>query len=535
MLDLIHKLGLTVKYVRSYELDILRQSNEIFDVTIALPQLNRSDKENPFKFHPEEHLEYLSKIYDWLDTSHSHLDKYGSMLVYGIPQWLPYFAEHLHSRMIFKYWIAIKNPTSRMGTILPSFHEGVILFVNHKTTFTLNSVRYPHIFCSHCKDYLADWGGKKHLRHSYGPVISDVWDDREDFIDDEHGLAPHTLARFLELTCKPNFRVLLAAYDGEPYPGTILLDLTGEINNTSETIDTVSINERKVERASTQISMPSQQFPFEKDNIFIGDTIEIMSSWVHNENAQFDLIFADPPYNLEKDYGKLDDALEEQEYIQWCDRWLDLCSQLLKPEGSLYVLNLPKWTYFHATWLSERLFFQHWIAWDALSEPRGRVMPAHYGLLLYTKHPTKFTYNPLPQIPKSDQCLRPKCINSRPLTAPKEEISDVWYDVHRIKHKRDRDAHPCQLPIKLLERVIQISSNPGDLVLDPFLGTGTTAIVAKTLGRHFIGIDIDNKYRDIALARLEKTSFGENVKQVEAATPSFLALEKSKVAQLSLL
>lgn len=533
MLGLIHKLGLTVKYVRSHELDILRQSNEIFDVILVLPQLDRATKGKSFKFHPEEHFEYLSKIYEWLDVSYSHLDKYGSMLVYDIPQWLPYFAKHLHSRMIFKYWITIKNPTSKIGTIFPSFHEGVILFVNNKTNFTLNTVRYPHIFCSQCKDYLADWGGKKHLRHSYGSVISDVWDDREDFIDDEYGLAPHTLARFLELTCESNFRVLLAAYDGEPYPGTTLLDLNGEAS-TSEKIGTVSTNGRKVERVSVQISKPSQKFPFEKDNIFIGDTIEIMSSWVHHKNIRFDLIFADPPYNLEKNYGKLDDALEEQEYIQWCDRWLDLCSQLLKPDGSLYVLNLPKWTYFHATRLNERLFFQHWIAWDALSEPRGRVMPAHYGLLLYTKHPTNFTYNPLPKIPKSNQCFRPKCINSRPLTAPKEEISDVWYDVHRIKHKRDRDAHPCQLPIKLLERVIQISSNPGDLVLDPFLGTGTTAIVAKALGRHFIGTDIDNKYREIALAKLEKISFGENIRQMEATPSPFIAVEKPEISQLNL-
>ncbi|NJN94337.1 MAG: site-specific DNA-methyltransferase [Anaerolineales bacterium] len=531
MLSSVHNLDLTIKYVCSSELDKLQQSEEIFDVILVSSPFDRFDKEKPFKYDPEEHSDYLSELYSWLEQCHCHLNKDGSLLVYGLPRWLPYFAEYLHASMIFKYWIVIKNPASINGPIFPAFHEGVLLFVNNKSNFTLNKVRYPHIMCSQCEDYLADWGGKKHLRHPYGPVISDVWDDREDFIDEAHGLAPHTVERLLELTCKPGFKVLIAAYNGEPYAGTTPLDL--DENLSTETPST-SASLRKIERVVPEIKKPSHKFLFSKDEIFIGDTIEIMSDWVSDGNARFDLIFADPPYNLEKGYGKLDDDLEEQEYIQWCDQWLNLCTQLLKPTGSLYVLNLPKWTYFHATLLNQHLYFQQWIAWDALSEPRGRVMPAHYGLLLYTKHPTEFTYNSLPRIPKPDQCFRSKCINSRPPTAPKEEISDIWYDVHRIKHKRDRDAHPCQLPIKLLERVIQISSNPGDLVLDPFLGTGTTAIVAKALGRYFIGTDIDNKYRDIALARLEKISFGENVKQVEATVPSFLALEKTEIRQFTL-
>ena len=129
-------------------------------------------------------------------------------------------------------------------------------------------------------------------------------------------------------------------------------------------------------------------------------------------------------------------------------------------------------------------------------------MPAHYSLLLYTKHPTNFTYNQLPPIPQMDLCLRPKCISKRPEDAPKEPLSDIWFDIHRIKHKRDRDEHPCQLPIKLLERMILMSSNPGDLILDPFMGTGTTAIMAKKLDRHFVGIEIDEKYFKAAEKRL---------------------------------
>lgn len=83
-------------------------------------------------------------------------------------------------------------------------------------------------------------------------------------------------------------------------------------------------------------------------------------------------------------------------------------------------------------------------------------------------------------------------------------VSDVWTDIHRIRHKKRRDEHPCQLPMHLLERLLLMSSDEGDIILDPFIGTGTTAIAAKKLGRQFIGIDIDPKYVEIANIKLEQ-------------------------------
>jgi len=84
-------------------------------------------------------------------------------------------------------------------------------------------------------------------------------------------------------------------------------------------------------------------------------------------------------------------------------------------------------------------------------------------------------------------------------------ISDVWTDIHRIRHKKRRDEHPCQLPIPLLERLILMITDEGDIVLDPFVGTGTTAIAAKRLGRKYIAIDIDPKYVEITKKKLEST------------------------------
>ena len=82
-------------------------------------------------------------------------------------------------------------------------------------------------------------------------------------------------------------------------------------------------------------------------------------------------------------------------------------------------------------------------------------------------------------------------------------VSDVWTDIHRIKHNKYRDTHPCQLPIHLLERIILMTSDEGDIILDPFSGTGTTAIAAKRLGRQYIGFDIDKNYVVASLHKLE--------------------------------
>ena len=85
-------------------------------------------------------------------------------------------------------------------------------------------------------------------------------------------------------------------------------------------------------------------------------------------------------------------------------------------------------------------------------------------------------------------------------------VSDVWSDIHRIRHNKHRDPHPCQLPIHLLERLILMSTDEGDIILDPFMGTGTTAIAAARLGRKVIGIDLDPQYVEITQRKLAQES-----------------------------
>jgi site-specific DNA-methyltransferase (adenine-specific) len=107
-----------------------------------------------------------------------------------------------------------------------------------------------------------------------------------------------------------------------------------------------------------------------------------------------------------------------------------------------------------------------------------------------------------PDSPK--YCLRAACVKKRKLLGDddKVELADIWFDIHRIKHKRDRDAHPCQLPEKLMERIIRLTTNRGGLVFDPFCGAGTTAIAAVKLGRHFVTTECDPNYVRITNEKL---------------------------------
>jgi site-specific DNA-methyltransferase (adenine-specific) len=291
--------------------------------------------------------------------------------------------------------------------------------------------------------------------------------------------------------------------------------------------------------AITFASQKEQNFDrlaqIELDRVYAGDCLSFLHRVeVLHPNGLFDLAFADPPYNLDKNYGQWDDALADRHYLDWCHAWLAGMAAALKPGGSLFVLNLPKWAIQHAAFLQRHLDFRHWIVWDALSDPRGKLMPAHYALLWFTKPGGKpvCNYSSLGSkvregfvVPpdSSQYCLRAKCVQRRKALGDdvKVELSDIWSDIHRIKHKRDRDAHPCQLPEKLMERIIKLASRPGDVVFDPFCGAGTTAIAAMKLGRKFVTTELDADYvritnEKLAAMREHADMFGEFVVPREA-------------------
>lgn len=448
--------------------------------------------------------------------------KYGGMIfVYCIPKYLILYGNVLNEikdsklKFLFKYWIALDiNDLPRKDTLKPS-HMGLLMYLktrNTKTTspFHLNtkSVRIPYSNCKFCGRNVKDWGGKKHLINPLGACLSDVWKDLPRTPLENHIIPEIVKNRIIEFTKYQNDKEFnfLHITEEENFIKQIL-DSEEKDNLKNQLNDELNANNDKIEK-----------------NIIIGqDCIQYLKA-LNNKFPEgvFDFFFADPPYNLDKDYSNYDDDLKDKEYILWCEEWLKYGIKNLKPGGALLILNLPKWAIYHAKFLIKHLQFRHWIVWDAMSTPAGKIMPAHYVLLYFTKPNSSITFNYeseddediLSPIDSDIYCLRGSCVKERKKLGDDEKLplTDIWWDIHRIKHKKDRDSHPCQLPLKLMKRIINMTTNPGDLVFDPFSGAGSTSICAKILDRNYISTEIDEEYVEISNNNLNNIIVKDNEK-----------------------
>ena len=225
----------------------------------------------------------------------------------------------------------------------------------------------------------------------------------------------------------------------------------------------------------------------EFDRLFCGDATRIM---LNLPDACIDLIIADPPYNLGKDYGNSRDMREWEEYESFTGAWLMQAVRILKPTGSIYVFMGVRFISKLFTILEDEfnLRFNGWITWhytQGMGRKRG-FSPRHEDILYFTKS-EEFDFN-LDGVRVPQKYYRKK--NNMAGANP----GDVWKvsHVHYCNAKRER--HPTQKPEALIERIIKASSNAGDVVLDPFVGSGTTCRVARALARRWIGIDLNPEY-----------------------------------------
>jgi site-specific DNA-methyltransferase (adenine-specific) len=213
-----------------------------------------------------------------------------------------------------------------------------------------------------------------------------------------------------------------------------------------------------------------------------------------------DTVFADPPFNLGKEYGKnTDDKKSDEQYLAWCQAWLIECIRIVKPGGSLFLYNLPKWSTLLGAFLTQQgLEFRHWIAIEisACLPIPGRLHPSHYSLLYYTKgKPKTFRRIRTPiQICRhcggevKDYGGHRGAMNPNGVT-----LKDVWTDIPPVRHWKfkSKNRRANALSTKILDRVVEMSTRPGDLVIDPFGGSGTTYVVCERKSRHWIGVEID--------------------------------------------
>ncbi len=227
------------------------------------------------------------------------------------------------------------------------------------------------------------------------------------------------------------------------------------------------------------------------NNIICGDCVEIMNTM---PEKSVDLIFADPPYNIGLKYDNHKDNMPYEEYVNWTEKWISACLRVLKDDGSIYIAIGDEYAAEVVAILKKNgLFMRNWIIWHYTfgQNQRKKFSRAHTHILYFTKHPTNFTFN-------SDD-IRIKSVRQEigdKRANPKGKIPDDVWKISRVAgtFKERVRNFPCQMPMALLEMVVKASSNHSNIVLDPFIGSGTTAVASKKLGRKYIGIDISPNY-----------------------------------------
>lgn len=214
----------------------------------------------------------------------------------------------------------------------------------------------------------------------------------------------------------------------------------------------------------------------------------------------FDLIIADPPYNLGKDYGNNTDSQEFNSYIEFTKNWTYECQRVLKSTGTLYIfMGFRFISYLYQILEKEhKLLFNNWICWhytQGIGKKKG-FSPRHDDILMFTKSDIFHFYLDNIRIPQKFY----RSINNMRGANP----GDVWEFSHIHYCNGNRQEHPTQKPEGLIERLVLASSKENDLVLDPFSGSGTTLRVCQQLNRNCFGIEINANYIENTKKRLSK-------------------------------
>ena len=237
------------------------------------------------------------------------------------------------------------------------------------------------------------------------------------------------------------------------------------------------------------------------NRIICGDCIEVLGK-VGEPFA--DLIFADPPFNIGYKYDKYYDKVKKKNYIAWTEEWMSICKKVLKPHGSFYIAIGDDYAA-NVKIIGDKLglIMRNWIIWHYTfgQQTKTKFARAHTHIFYFVNDKTNFTFNDFAVRVPSDRQL---IYNDKRANPVGKMPDDVWGGYPRVcgTFKERASWHPCQMPESLLKRIISASSNPGDCVLDPFSGSGTTAAAACQLGRKYTGVEISEQYVENTNKRL---------------------------------
>jgi len=431
-----------------------------------------------------ESIPQRETLYSELNSFLHSTNKNATIVVLTSPIFATDFCSQLSHEIHLKLWIAVKleNPIIHKDKLTEQ-HSALLVFTRYKESLKHTKTRIGYTYCPCCDKTTKDYGGKKHLYHEFGTLMSDVWRD-----------------------ITVNF---------DEYPKEVenrLADLFGISDYSSLNVYDQREFFQPLNRKHTFLKfLETKNFFSDNSVLLYGDCLEQLKTVPDNS---IDFCFADPPYNLKKKYESWDDSIDIKEYFMWCDLWLSELARVLKPGRTLAVLNIPQWCIRHFKHLNTILDYQDWIVWEGLSMPVRMIMPAHYSILCFSKGKPK----PLPGIErksnsmlelranetlKENFCIRPNCTFKRKRLKIQdiEFVSNVWYDIHRLKHNSRRVDHPCQLPPTFMRRLISLFTYENEFVLDPFNGAGTTTLTAQQLNRKYVGIELSKYYHSITTQR----------------------------------
>lgn len=303
----------------------------------------------------------------------------------------------------------------------------------------------------------------------------------------------------------------------EPRPSqgaTVSAAMQGQAAFASDAADKAGI---LGEWPATSAIVPAHVLSDPEARVYVGDCRALLAQIPEVKAGAVDLVFADPPFNWNRAYDKWNDLMPEKEYLQFTRDWLDLCIRGLRPGGSLWV-NIPDdWAAEIVVHLKDRgLAMENWCIWHYRfgQNTTGRYINSKVHALYFLKTEAKGrlrTWNPQEVLEPSDRATTyfdPRTLNKADgMPAGMRVPMDVWYGPYwgRIQgnNTERRGYHDNQLPEVYLERVIRSTSNAGDLVLDPFLGSGTTGVVAHALGRRFLGTEFSTENAKSAFERMK--------------------------------
>ncbi|MFH1784045.1 MAG: DNA methyltransferase [bacterium] len=246
-----------------------------------------------------------------------------------------------------------------------------------------------------------------------------------------------------------------------------------------------------------------------KNKLILGDCVAGMKRL---RSGCIDLVFADPPYNKGKDFGNSSDRMKRDTYLSWTDTWIKEAKRILKDSGSIYVCSGWEYSGDIQRIISRYFVIRNRITWK---REKGRGSKTNWKNnmedIWFATAGTSYTFN-VDKVKLKKEVIAPYRVNGLPKDWVQDKgtryrythPSNIWTDmVVPFWSMRENTPHPTQKPEKLLERIILASSNTSNMVLDPFLGSGTTAVVARRLKRAYIGFELNEDYLKLAMKRLK--------------------------------